>query len=79
MPHNCFEQHTQFDPVYLQANLTLPRGVGDKFLLRLAAAQLGLVNGATLPKRAIQFGSRIAKAESVAERATDVCLRLQNS
>ncbi|RLN51711.1 hypothetical protein BBJ28_00021524 [Nothophytophthora sp. Chile5] len=42
----------------------LPRGVGDKRALRLVAQTLGLRSCAGLAKRAIQFGSRIAKVSS---------------
>lgn len=35
-------------------------GVGDKLMLRLIAMHLGLTDVAILPKRAIQFGTRIA-------------------
>lgn len=38
----------------------LPVGLGDKFVLRLLAWKLGLRHAATLPKKALQFGSHIA-------------------
>ncbi|GMF13513.1 unnamed protein product [Phytophthora lilii] len=42
----------------------LPRGVGDKRALRVVAKTLGLRSCAGLAKRAIQFGSRIAKVSN---------------
>ncbi|XP_076294578.1 asparagine synthetase domain-containing protein 1 [Lasioglossum baleicum] len=51
----------------------MPSGLGDKLLLRLLAYKLGFQNTATFPKRAFQFGSRIANSK---ENAKDVSDRL---
>nr|KAF7404479.1 hypothetical protein H0235_015173 [Vespula pensylvanica] len=51
----------------------MPSGLGDKLLLRLLARKLGLQNTATFPKRAFQFGCRIANSK---ENAKDISKRL---
>ncbi|XP_071439642.1 asparagine synthetase domain-containing protein 1 isoform X2 [Hetaerina americana] len=60
--------------------LTMKTGVGDKALLRLLALKMGLKNVCTFPKRAMQFGTRVAKLEATGkEKASDVCQRLKIS
>jgi asparagine synthetase B (glutamine-hydrolysing) len=48
-------------PLHLKCNLNLPQGDGDKLILRRVARMIGVDECSTLVKRAIQFGSRIAK------------------
>ncbi|KAL9951054.1 hypothetical protein ACROYT_G043647 [Oculina patagonica] len=64
-------------PVWLKTDPGLPRGIGEKQLLRQAARLLGLTSSSGLPKRAIQFGSRIAKLESAGEKGSETCSRLE--
>ncbi|XP_065332212.1 asparagine synthetase domain-containing protein 1 [Cloeon dipterum] len=54
----------------------LPSGAGEKLLLRLAAFRLGLKVASTAPKRALQFGSKIANLECKNEIGHNVCSRL---
>lgn len=63
-------------PVWVKADMSLPRGVGEKLLLRQAAKELGLGPSSVLPKRAIQFGARIAKLENANEKASEKSKRL---
>ncbi|KAG2706942.1 hypothetical protein I3760_05G125800 [Carya illinoinensis] len=48
-------------PLWEVANLDQPSGTGDKKILREVAQLLGLYKASVLPKRAIQFGTRIAR------------------
>lgn len=62
-------------PLADKMNLCLPRGIGDKLLLRAVAHKMGLHKTSVEPKRAIQFGSRIAKMENAKEKAHQVAVR----
>ncbi|XP_053213806.1 asparagine synthetase domain-containing protein 1-like [Panonychus citri] len=63
-------------PIWKKTNLTLERGKGDKILLRFVALKLGLTKVSGFPKRAIQFGSRIAHLEKRKEKGHELCPRL---
>uniref|UniRef100_G3UNR1 Asparagine synthetase domain-containing protein 1 n=1 Tax=Loxodonta africana TaxID=9785 RepID=G3UNR1_LOXAF len=63
-------------PIWEKPNSTLPRGIGEKLLLHLTAKELGLTSSALLGKRALQFGSGIAKRKNNNEKASDKCGKL---
>lgn len=71
-----FVEYCNSLPIYVKANLHLPRGIGEKLILRLALWKLGFRQAAAVPKRAMQFGTRIAKSENKNERGSDMCSRL---
>lgn len=51
--------------VEMKCDMMRPLGEGDKLILRIIARTLGMHSCSTLVKRAIQFGSRIAKVSDV--------------
>lgn len=61
----CVTSYVRLLPLPFIADLRLPHGVGDKRILRVAASMLGLQGSTCLVKRAIHFGSRIAKQSNV--------------
>ena len=63
-------------PPWYKTNPLQSRDTGDKYLLREVAKVLSLSEVSMFAKRAIQFGSRIAKLENKKEKASDNCSRL---
>ncbi|KAJ1811669.1 hypothetical protein LPJ75_004036 [Coemansia sp. RSA 2598] len=58
-------------PIGRKMDMRLPRGIGEKLLLRMLARRLGLMQASVLAKRAIQFGARTAKMESSNTKGQD--------
>lgn len=62
-------------PLNLKCNFNFDRGYGEKLILRLLALKMGLVLTSKEPKRAVQFGSRIAKIENRKEKGHQKAIR----
>jgi asparagine synthetase B (glutamine-hydrolysing) len=59
-------------PIQIKMQLELPKGEGDKYLLRqLMKHEFGLERASNEPKRAIQFGARSAKLMDGKQKGTD--------
>jgi len=64
-------------PLLDRCDLTKGRGEGEKLLLRQLAVKKGLKTISSFEKRAIQFGSRIAKMEDKKVKGSDICANLK--
>ena len=62
-------------PINLKCDFNFERGYGEKLILRLLAFKMGLVLTCKEPKRAVQFGSRIAKMENRKEKGHQKAIR----
>ena len=58
-------QFLQSIPLEYIVNMMKPPGEGDKMILREIALTFGLKSSTNLVKRAIQFGTRIAKLSNI--------------
>lgn len=65
-------------PIWMKVNPNLPRGIGDKMLLRTLAASMHLDEAACRPKRAMQFGTRVVHAEEDRAKGGDICQKLMD-
>ncbi|CAG9538134.1 unnamed protein product [Cercopithifilaria johnstoni] len=64
-------------PLEYKTDFTQPRGIGEKWLIREALKLLETPQMLCLtPKRAMQFGTRIANLENRGEKGNDFCPRL---
>ncbi|KAL4522581.1 hypothetical protein Ndes2437A_g07347 [Nannochloris sp. 'desiccata'] len=60
-------QALRYHPLSSLTDLRMALGVGDKLVLREILRQLGLPEAAARVKRAIQFGTRLAKVTNIAQ------------
>ncbi|KAL2609404.1 hypothetical protein R1flu_027977 [Riccia fluitans] len=66
-------------PLWEVVNMEEPAGCGEKKILRQVARLLGLYNASLLPKRAIQFGSRIARESNRKDFGSNRAANLANA
>ena len=70
-----FVNHLATVPINLKCDFRYDRGIGEKLILRLLAHKMGLKLTSREPKRAVQFGSRIAKMENRKEKGNQKAVR----